>query len=52
MRKRPINRGIHHLGSTGRCAGLGAIAFAFRQLCRSLQGICRLALFGLYPLAA
>jgi hypothetical protein len=51
VRKRPINRGIQHSGLTGRCAGLGAIAFAFRQLCRSLQGICRLALFGLYALA-
>jgi hypothetical protein len=51
MRKRPINRAIPRSGLTGHCAGLCAIAFVFRQLCRSLQGICRLALFGLYALA-
>jgi hypothetical protein len=49
MRKRPINRAIARSGN-GHCAGLCAIAFVFRQLCRSLQGICRLALVGLYAL--
>ena len=37
---------------TGRLPGLGAIAFAFRQLHRPLRGIRRLALLGLDALAA
>jgi hypothetical protein len=52
LRKRLITGSIHQSCLTGRCAWPSAIAFAFRHFCRSMQGICRLALFGLDALAA
>jgi hypothetical protein len=52
LRKRLITGSIHQSCLTGRCAWPSVIAFAFRHFCRSMQGICRLALFGLDALAA
>ena len=43
---------VRPTGLTGRRTGLGAIASALRRFGRSLQGIRRPALFGLYALAA
>jgi hypothetical protein len=44
--------GLRRRALTGRLPGLGAIAFAFRQLRCALHGIRRLALLGLDAFAA